>query len=80
MTALREELHQIIDRLPEAELGLVMDYVRTHAHTVTSDRPESPVWDGPAFIGAFASGRDDVSERDEELLFAEHPVDGTAAK
>jgi hypothetical protein len=72
MTVLRDELHQVVDQLPEGELGLVLEYARAHVRS----RGQRSLWEGPGFIGAFASGRDDVSERDEELLFAEHPGDG----
>jgi len=75
MTILREEFHRVVDQLPEAELAPLLDYVRTHAHRAET---EVAVWDGPDFLGAFASGRSDVSERTDELLFAEHPTDGAA--
>ena len=76
VTVLREELHQVIDQLPEKELGPVLEYARAHVQPSAVPGDWTPVWDGPGFIGAFASGRDDVSERDEELLFTEHPADG----
>jgi hypothetical protein len=75
MTILREEFHRVVDELPEAELAPLLDYVRAHAHRADT---ETPAWDGPDFLGAFASGRSDVSERADELLFAEHPTDGPA--
>ena len=73
MTILRDEFHRVVDELPEAELAPLLDYVRTHAHLAEAD---VRVWDGPDFLGAFASGRSDVSERADELLFAEHPTSG----
>ena len=73
MTILREEFHRVVDQLPEAELAPLLEYVRTHAHRAETD---APVWEGPDFLGAFASGRSDVSERADELLFAEHPTSG----
>ncbi|MCL2585335.1 MAG: hypothetical protein FWE35_23090 [Streptosporangiales bacterium] len=76
MTVLREEFHRVVDQLPEKELAPLLDYVRSHAHQPGS---ESLVWDGPDFVGAFSSGRSDVSERADELLFAdEHPTGGSA--
>ncbi|MGH6655477.1 MAG: hypothetical protein ACRDVE_09750 [Actinocrinis sp.] len=72
MTVLREEFHQVVDQLPEAELGPLLDYVRAHAHRA-EDQP--PVWDGPDFLGAFASGRSDVSEHADDLLFTEPPTE-----
>ena len=72
MTILREEFHRVVDQLPEAELAPLLDYVRTHAHRAAA---EAPVWDGPDFLGAFASGHSDISERADELLFVEHPTD-----
>jgi hypothetical protein len=76
VTVLREELHQVIDQLPERELRPVLEYARAHVGAVAVPGGVRPVWEGPDFIGAFASGRDDVSERDEELLFTEDPAGG----
>jgi hypothetical protein len=76
MTILREEFHRVVDQLPEKELAPLLDYVRSHAHQAGD---ESPAWDGPDFVGAFASGRSDVSERADELLFAEDHPTGDAA-
>lgn len=73
MTILREEFHRVVDELPETELAPLLDYVRAHTHRAAA---EAPVWDGPDFLGAFASGRSDVSEHADELLFNEHPTDG----
>jgi hypothetical protein len=70
MTILRDEFHRVVDQLPEAELAPLLDYVRTHAHRAEGDA----VWDGPDFLGVFASGRSDISERADELLFDEHPT------
>lgn len=75
MTVLREEFHRVVDQLPEKELAPLLEYVRSHAHQAQG---ESPAWDGPDFIGAFASGRSDVSERIDELLLAEGPAEGSA--
>lgn len=77
MTVLREEFHHVVDQLPEEDIAPLLDYVRTHAHLTAAQAPAA-VWDGPDFIGAFASGRDDVSERGDELLLAEHPTGGSA--
>jgi len=76
MTVLREEFHHVVDQLPEEDIAPLLDYVRTHAHLTAAQAP-APVWDGPDFIGAFASGRDDISERSDELLLAEHPTGGS---
>lgn len=73
MTILREEFHRVVDQLPEAELAPLLDYVRNHANLAEHD---APVWDGPAFLGAFASGRSDISERGDDLLFSDHPTGG----
>jgi 1,4-alpha-glucan branching enzyme len=73
MTILREEFHRVVDQLHEQELAPLLDYVRSHAHPAVA---ESPVWDGPDFIGAFSSGRSDISEHGDEMLFTEGPADG----
>jgi hypothetical protein len=75
MTIPREEFHRVVDQLPEGELAPLLDYVKAHAHRAEA---EAPVWDGPDFLGAFASGRSDVSEHADELLFTEHPTSGPA--
>lgn len=75
MTILREEFHRVVDQLPEKDLAPLLDYVRSHAHRPAGD---SPVWDGPDFIGAFSSGRSDISERSDELLFTEGPTGESA--
>jgi hypothetical protein len=64
-----------VDQLPEKKLAPLLDYVRSQAR---QDGNGSPAWDGPDFIGAFASGHSDVSERADELLFTEGPT-GEAA-
>jgi hypothetical protein len=56
VTVLRDQFHRIIDQLPEAELAPLLDYVRTHAHRAEAGEP---VWDGPDFLGMFASGREE---------------------
>jgi len=71
MTVLRDEFHRVVDQLPEAELAPLLEYVRTHAHRAEAD---APAWDGPDFLGAFASGRSDISELADEVLFGEHPT------
>jgi hypothetical protein len=48
-------------------------YVRFDAHQI---RSESPAWEGPVFICAFASGRSDVSEHADKLMFTEDPTGG----
>lgn len=74
MTILRDEFHRVVDQLPEKELAPLLDYVRSRAHQSGND---SLAWDGPDFIGGFSSGRSDISERADELLFAEdHPTEG----
>jgi hypothetical protein len=77
MTVLREEFHRVVDQLPEKELAPLLEYVRSPTHQAGAADSR---WDGPDFIGAFGSGRSDVSERGDELLFAEHPTDGPAGR
>lgn len=79
MTVLRDEFHQVVDQIPADELGPLLNYVRTHAHLAAAETL-TPVWDGPDFIGAFASGRGDVSEHGDGLLFQEHPTRGGSAR
>lgn len=62
MSAERDELRELVERLPEDQLPTVLSAARRGLG-------EAPVraWP-PAFFGAGHAGRADVAERAEELL------------
>ncbi|GAA1275851.1 hypothetical protein GCM10009609_43580 [Pseudonocardia aurantiaca] len=64
MSAERDELRELVERLPDEQVPAVLAEARRHL-TSASDRP----WP-PAFFGAGRAGRSDVAARSEELLDA----------
>ncbi len=62
MSADRDELRKLVDRLPDERVPAVLAEARRHLHAA-SERS----WP-PAFFGAGHAGRSDVAERSEELL------------
>jgi hypothetical protein len=66
------ELHALVDRLapertPAARRALLR--LVTAGPGDLDEEPDAQVWAGPSFIGAFDSGRDDLSERVDDELF-----------
>jgi hypothetical protein len=61
VSAERDELRELVERLPEEQLPAVLSEARRHV----AGAPSRP-W--PAFFGAGRTGRGDVAERVEELL------------
>jgi hypothetical protein len=62
VSAERDELRELVERLPEEQVSVVLSEARRHLAD-TEPRP----WP-PAFFGAARAGRGDVAERSEELL------------
>jgi hypothetical protein len=62
MSTARDELRELVERLPDEQVPTVLADVRRHLATA-SDRP----W-RPAFFGAGRASRSDVAARSEELL------------
>ena len=62
MSAEREELHRLVDQIPEAEVPAVLAEARRHLVPATR-RP----WP-PAFFAAGRAGRGDIAARAEEIL------------
>jgi hypothetical protein len=62
MSVQREELHRLVEELPEEDVPAVLDDVRRHLHVVQG-RPWPPAW-----FGAAESQTTDVAERSEDLL------------
>jgi hypothetical protein len=63
MSTMREELHQLVDEFPEAEVRLVLGPIRGRADAAHGVR-ELP------FFASFESDSD-LAERSEEILRAE---------
>lgn len=64
MSSLREELHQLIDRLPESQVAPILAIVRES--TPTED--DGDEWPLPDFVGALSSGKGDLAARSSEIL------------
>jgi hypothetical protein len=61
VTAERDELHRLVDELPEDEVAGVL--LAAHRRHERASRPWPPEW-----FGAGRSTRSDVAARSEELL------------
>lgn len=61
MSAPREELHRLIDALPEETVPVVLAELRSR--TAAANRPWPPRW-----FGAAEASRPDISERAEDIL------------
>lgn len=64
MSAMREELHHLVDRLPEAELRPALELIRGRVAEHGGQGRDLP------FFASFAS-EPDLAERAEEILSAE---------
>ncbi|WP_328469529.1 hypothetical protein [Streptomyces sp. NBC_00448] len=67
MSTLREELHELIDRLPESQVAPILALVRES--TPAEDGGDE--WPLPDFVGALSSGKGDLGARSGEILRAE---------
>src|SRR5262245_18073827 len=63
MSTLREELHQLIDGLPESQVAPILARVRERTHTEDGDDE----WALPDLVGALSSGKGDLSARSNEI-------------
>lgn len=61
MSGLREELHQLVDQLPEAELRPTLRLIRGRLDDVETPRRDLP------FFASFEADTD-LAERSEEIL------------
>jgi len=62
VSADRDELHRLVEELPEAEVPAAIADLRLRRAS-PADRPWPPVW-----FGAASGSRTDVAARSEELL------------
>ena len=64
MSAMRDELHHLVDQLPEAELRPALELIRGHV-----EESGGPAGDLPFF--ASFEAEPDLADRSEEILQAE---------
>lgn len=62
MTAARDELHRLVEQLPEDQVSAALIEVQRLASA-----PDTSPWP-PAWFGAITAGRTDTSGRVDELL------------
>jgi len=67
MSALRDELHQLIDQLPDSQVAPILAIVRERTHAENGDDE----WALPDFVGALSSGKGDLAARSSEILLEE---------
>ncbi|MCB5166131.1 hypothetical protein LG634_14975 [Streptomyces bambusae] len=64
MSTLRDELHALIDRLPDEQVAPILAIVRES--TMAEDGTEE--WPLPDFVGMLRSGKGDLAERSGDIL------------
>jgi hypothetical protein len=69
MNTSREELHELIDRLPESQVAPILALVRES--TPAEDGGQE--WPLPDFVGTLSSGKGDLGSRSSEILPADGP-------
>ncbi len=67
VSTLRDELHSLIDRLPESRVAPILALVRESAPAEGG----GDEWPLPDFVGALSSGKGDLAARSAEVLRAE---------
>jgi len=60
----RDELHRLIDQLPEAQVAPILAIVRESAPSEDG----GDEWPLPDFVGALSSGKGDLAARSSEIL------------
>ncbi|HZJ05025.1 MAG TPA: hypothetical protein VFD59_06095 [Nocardioidaceae bacterium] len=65
MTVDRHELHELVDALPEDQVGLVLAEVRSRLPLAKEERPWPPAFFG---MGVAKDGRTDISRNVDEVL------------
>jgi hypothetical protein len=65
MTVMREELHHLIDQLPEEQVAPMLALVR---ESLPVGEDGETLWPLPSFVGTLASGKGDVAARSQEIL------------
>src|SRR5215469_13681099 len=65
MSVMREELHHLIDQLPEEQVAPILALVREN---LPVGEDGETLWPLPSFVGTLASGKGDVAARSQEIL------------
>jgi hypothetical protein len=65
MSVMREELHHLIDQLPEEQVAPILALVR---ESLPVGEDGETLWPLPSFVGTLASGEGDVAARSQEIL------------
>ena len=65
MSVMREELHHLIDQLPEEQVAPILALVR---ESLPVGEDGETLWPLPSFVGTLASGKGDVAARSQEIL------------
>lgn len=65
MSVMREELHHLIDRLPEEQVAPMLALVK---ESLPVGEDGEGLWPLPSFAGALASGKGDVAARSQDIL------------
>jgi hypothetical protein len=65
MSVMREELHHLIDQLPEEQVAPMLALVR---ESLPVGEDGETLWPLPSFVGTLASGKGDVAARSQEIL------------
>ena len=65
MSVMREELHHLIDQLPEEQVAPILALVR---ESLPVGEDGETLWPLPSFVGTSASGKGDVAARSQEIL------------
>lgn len=65
MSVMREELHHLIDQLPEEQVEPMLALVR---ESLPVGEDGETLWPLPSFVGTLASGKGDVAARSQEIL------------
>jgi hypothetical protein len=63
MSAERDELHELVEQLPDDEVATLLARARHRAHPVAASAP----WP-PTFFGSFSDERTDLGRNHEDLL------------
>jgi len=66
MSVMREELHHLIDRLPEEQVAPMLVLVRDSLPA--GEGGDAQAWPLPSFVGSLSSGKGDVAARSQEIL------------
>jgi hypothetical protein len=65
MSVMREELRDLIDRLPEDQVAPMLAVVRD---SLPVSEDGETLWPLPSFVGTLVTGKGDVAARSQEIL------------